>query len=115
MQRARTSTFALMTMVVFGFGAASPLAAASRRIVDLGTLPGHTSSLAHAINNDGLIVGESFDSDGNPHGFLWENGSMIDLGTLGGVFSQAEAINDRGQIVGNAQTAAGELHAFLWD
>jgi uncharacterized membrane protein len=48
-----------MTMVLFGFGAALPRAAASRRIVDLGTLPGHTSSVAHAINNDGQIVGES--------------------------------------------------------
>ena len=67
MQGARTSTFtfALMTMVWFGFGAASPMAA-SRRIVDLGTLPGYTSSVARAINNGGRIVGQSFDTDGNP-------------------------------------------------
>ena len=39
---------------------------------------------------------------------------IIDLGTLGGTFSDARAINERGQVVGESTTASGEEHAFLW-
>ena len=40
--------------------------------------------------------------------------SIIDLGTLGGIYSAGQAINNRGQVVGESYTASGELHAFLW-
>jgi probable HAF family extracellular repeat protein len=39
---------------------------------------------------------------------------MVDLGTLGGNFSEALAINDRGQVVGRSTTASGVWKAFLW-
>ena len=39
---------------------------------------------------------------------------MIDLGTLGGTYSDASAINDRGQVTGYANTAGGYSHAFRW-
>ncbi len=39
---------------------------------------------------------------------------MIDLGTLGGTFSQARAVNNVGQVVGRSRTSKGDLHAFLW-
>jgi probable HAF family extracellular repeat protein len=39
----------------------------------------------------------------------------IELGTLGGNFSEALAINDLGQIVGEAKTSTGEKHAVLWN
>src|SRR6266545_2475214 len=39
---------------------------------------------------------------------------IIDLGALGGTFSDARAINERGQVVGESTTASGEVHAFLW-
>ena len=38
----------------------------------------------------------------------------MDLGTLGGNYSEALAINDRGQVVGRSTTASGDWNAFLW-
>lgn len=41
-------------------------------------------------------------------------GTMVDLGTLGGGQSWAMGINDRGQVVGAALTALWERRAFLY-
>jgi len=44
--------------------------------------------------------------------------TVIDLGTLGGSWSQPGehgALNDQGQVVGRSETATGEIHAFRWD
>jgi probable HAF family extracellular repeat protein len=97
-------------------------------VVDLGTLGGSTS-FAQAINNLGQITGASSlpgdptDPAGNPifHAFLYSNGRMIDIGTLGGASSFGNDINEKGQIVGDSflpgnPTAFGSfsLHAFLY-
>src|SRR5215472_4833835 len=48
--------------------------------------------------------------------FLWEGGTMIDLGTLGGTFSVQSWLNSRGQVVGT-MNLAGDVnkHGFLWE
>ena len=55
------------------------------------------------------------------HAFLWQNGRMPDLGTLGGTSgSDAVAINAGGQIIGNSFAALSSdgtevaARAFLW-
>ena len=83
---------------------------------DLGILPGDNRSIARAINVSGQVVGGSFvfPGPGPFHPVLWQNGTIADLGTLGGTFGIAVAINDRGQIAGYSTTADGETHASLW-
>lgn len=68
---------------------------------DLGSLgmPSIRTS-AFAINDTGQIVGKSVTTTGVTHAFLWSNGSMTDLGTLGGANSYALGINSFGQAVG---------------
>ena len=50
------------------------------------------------------------------HPFLWDNGHMVDLGSLGGVLVIPNGLNHRGQVAGFS-TLAGDLtsHAFFWD
>ena len=91
------------------------------RITDLGTLGGASSSTTgtaivggRTLNERGDVVGDSTTASGEAHAFLWRNGRMTDLGTLGGTFSSATGVNDRGQVIGRSQLATGEGRAFLW-
>jgi probable HAF family extracellular repeat protein len=104
---------------------------------DLGTLPGGKYSFAAAINQRGQIVGTSENNQidlasGNPefHAVLWEDGNILDLGTLGGTASFAAMLNDRGQVIGESLndvpdplsilglgdgTTLTQTRAFLWE
>jgi probable HAF family extracellular repeat protein len=48
--------------------------------------------------------------------FLWENGTMINLGTFGDVEASVGALNNRGQVVGRSDLPGDQTaHPFLWD
>src|SRR5215471_2932324 len=99
-------------------------------IKDLGTLGG-TSSSAGQINNRGQVAGFAFNAFPDPftptgtqiRAFLWENGQMNDLGTLGGPDSFGGSINERGQVAGwsfvdstpNPTTGLPTEDLFLWE
>jgi probable HAF family extracellular repeat protein len=48
------------------------------------------------------------------HAFLWSNGKMTDLGTLGGSDSKGLAINGSGEVVGTATVPGDTSNAALW-
>jgi probable HAF family extracellular repeat protein len=79
---------------------------------DIGTLGGGLSE-AFGGNNLGQVVGYSETANGERHAFVWQNGVMTDLGSIGG-HTQATAINAAGQIVGYGITPAGWDQALLW-
>jgi probable HAF family extracellular repeat protein len=88
-------------------------------MTDLLTLPGGGYSRANAINDAGVVVGESDTLIGagfQVHAFVYREGlGMEDLGTLGGRQSSAYAINSAGQIVGYALNTNDVSRAFLYD
>jgi probable HAF family extracellular repeat protein len=98
---------------------------------DLGTLGGN-DAFASYINERGQIAGIS-NTGTTPNAvtgvppldpFLWENGTMLDLGTLGGAVGFVIGLNNRGQVIGGSSIIANpgacfsegdpNCHPFLW-
>ena len=82
---------------------------------DIGTLGGPDANSGPGCNNQrpGVIVGSSYTSftpnetTGIPtqDPFLWENGKMTDLGTLGGSVGFGQCTNKRLQVIGTSSLA----------
>ena len=82
---------------------------------DLGTLYNGIGSSAHDINDAGKVAGWSFTNGFDTRAFLYSDGQMSDLGTLGGPSSVANGINDADKVVGWADVnGEGQSHAFLY-
>jgi probable HAF family extracellular repeat protein len=81
---------------------------------NLQIISGERNAYAVALNNLGQYLLKEITGDGY-RTLLWNQGSLIDLGDLGGPCIQGQDLNDAGQVVGWAQTATGEYHAFIWE
>ena len=88
--------------------------------IDLGTLGGKNSFIGYSgLNESGVAVGFSETAVPDPDGedvcgfgtqltcrpFIWRDGHMSALPTVGGNNGQANAVNNRGQVAGFAETA----------
>jgi len=94
------------------------------QIQELPLLPGDVVAFATGINDKGQVAGAAGPVCASPpvalytssHIVLWENGTVTNLGSLGGVAGNLPfAINNRGDIVGQSDVAGDTANqAFLW-
>jgi len=91
---------------------------------DLGTLRTGNNAVALLVNDRSQVAGVSLTntSANSPTGsfthdpFFWEDGKMVDIGTLGGTSGGPWYMNAHGQVVGASNLAGDQFnHAFLWD
>jgi probable HAF family extracellular repeat protein len=86
-------------------------------VINLGTLGGTASNGYGSVNDRGWVTGDAnLPGDQNEHAFLWRNGVMTDLGTLGGPNSSVSwpVKDDIGLVVGLAQTATVDPLGEFW-
>src|SRR5215471_4870526 len=140
MSQFRTPLLASITVLVLAAGAPAAAAATAAAtttytITNLGSL-GSGGTVGSAVNATGQVTGYSYlstlvqDPAGCPpnypnpkkcvehpwHAFLYSNGQMTDLGTVGGGdFSEGNAVNLSGQVAGASATNNGGSDAFLWN
>jgi hypothetical protein len=79
-------------------------------------IPGAALNGAQAtgINDRGVISGFFIDNGGATHGFLLDQGTLIQLDVLGSTMTQAFGLNNKGQVVGIFVDGAG-MHGFVFE
>jgi probable HAF family extracellular repeat protein len=86
------------------------------QVQELPTFPGDPDGFAATINDRGQIAGVSGSCTTPFHAVLWQNGTVTDLGSLGGTVNFADDINNQGQVAGFSNLPGdATTHAFLWE
>ena len=78
-------------------------------LIDLGTFGGDFS-FGNAINDAGTVTGTAFSDAGGLHGFIYSNGSVVNLANGTNAFG----INAHGDVVGQISTGDGTFSGFLY-
>lgn len=73
------------------------------------------TSSGEAVNSRGQVAGVFYSETAtSSHAFFWDDGVFVDLGTLGGSFSNAQSINEQGWIAGYSTNGLGRTGAFVY-
>jgi len=93
-----------------------PVAWEKGQVQELPTLFGDSAGFAAMINDRGQAVGVSGSCTRSIHAVLWQNGTVTDLGSLGGTENFASDMNNQGQVTGLSNLPGdAAFHAFLWE
>jgi probable HAF family extracellular repeat protein len=71
-------------------------------------------SFARAINERGQVAGNTVQGGGETRAFVWDQGHVVDLGSLGGPHTYAWDINDEGFVVGVSEDEHSRQLPFIW-
>ncbi len=86
----------------------------SYTVTDLGTLSIKGFSVARAVNATAEVTGSTGATNSNSSDvFLYSNGAMTNVGTLGGTSGIGNGINASGQVAGYSQNSSGTYRAFV--
>ena len=84
-------------------------------VTDLGSLGGTAYyTRGYGINNAGQATGYTGNAFGCCHPFLYTNGQMQDLGSLGGS-GFGFGVNDLGEVTGESRVPSGPGHVFVYN
>jgi len=110
----RRGAVAGLVVCAFLLPASSPLYGHSVTITNL-TVQGTAALAVTSLNATGQVAGYWYDINGVQRAFGSTNGTLFDLGTLGGTTSVGQGINAAGQVVGDSSLPGDmEFHAFVF-
>jgi probable HAF family extracellular repeat protein len=114
-QRGPGNTLLRFLLLFLGSLALETVQAQTRyKIIHIPT-PDGFSSTALGLNNQGNVVGYSYQGDeSKPFLYSYSNGTISDLGSLGGKAAAATAINHLNQVVGYSADGTGNVLAFVY-
>ena len=108
------SCFSLLTLASISLVSSLCGAQTSYKLTDLGVLTRNGYSVGRAVNVNGDATGAAGSNNSNQSQvFVYANGSMKGLGTLGGPSGIGNGINASGEVAGYSQNASGTYRAFL--
>lgn len=106
------------TCLPFTYQQNKPVIWKNGKIQELPTISGDPDGQGFGINDHGQVVGATGNCLNLIHAVLWQNGTVIDLGNLGGpnpALDVGFGINNHGQVVGRSDLPGDTtFHAFLW-